>query len=370
MNQVCLVCASLLRGGMISELQVVGRGPGRLLVVTDAWRPQVNGVVQTYLWLQQVLPAMGIDLHFLTPERFKTIGMPTYPEIRLSLTSGKTVAGIIDQINPDYIHIATEGPLGWYARRHCKASGKLFTTCYHTRFPEYIRARFPVPLGLSYGVVRRFHNVARTTLVATGELRSELSARGFRNVRHWRRGVDVELFRNGPVADFDLPRPWFLFVGRLAVEKNMQGFLGLDLPGSKIIVGGGPARSALERAFPKTLFLGERHGQDLASVYRAADVFVFPSKTDTFGLVMAEALAAGTPVAAFPGPGARAIFGGARCGVLDEDLQSAALAALQCDRDICRAVGAQHSIEASARCFLDIVQQAHDTEPYLQGENI
>lgn len=328
----------------------------KLLIVTDAWRPQVNCVVKTYMWLQRELPSLGIDVEFLTPDGFRTVAMPTYPDIRLSITSAKNIRDMIERANPCMIHIATEGPLGWHARRWCVASRFAFTTCYHTRYPEYIAARFPVPLSWTYAVMRRFHNAAACTLVATRGLAKELRGRGFRHVRHWRRGIDVELFRSGPVAELDVPRPIFLFVGRVAVEKNIEEFLRQDLPGSKIVVGDGPARKAMERQFPDARFLGAKFGEGLAAIYRAADVFVFPSRTDTYGLVMAEALAAGTPVAAFPGPGVDAIFDGAACGVADADLRRAALEALQTDPAICREAGARHSIRASAQAFLELLE--------------
>ncbi len=333
----------------------------RLLVVTDAWRPQVNGVVQTYLWLQRELPQLGVEVEFLTPQAFRTFPMPTYPEIRLSWTSTKRVGAIMEAARADMIHIATEGPLGWHARRYCLQHRLPFTTCYHTRYPEYIAARIPIPQALSYAVVRQFHKAAATVMVATPQLREELQQRGFGNARHWLRGIDTQLFAHGPLAEFDFPKPWFLFVGRLAVEKNIEEFLKLDLPGSKILVGDGPARAMLQRRYPQAHFLGSRYGQDLASIYRAADVFVFPSLTDTFGLVMAEALAAGTPVAAYPGAGAKAIFKDTACGVLSNDLREAAIAALAIDPAICRQTGALHSIRTSAEAFLSIVSQAMRT---------
>lgn len=339
-------------------LQKIGSRLKKLLVVTDAWYPQVNGVAQTYLWLQRELPHLGVEVAFITPQRFTTFPMPTYPEIRLSWTSSRRIGALIESAKADMVHIATEGPLGWHARRHCLNHQRPFTTCYHTRYPEYIAARFPVPLAWSYPVVRRFHNAATAVMVATPQLGAELRQRGFGNVRHWLRGVDTELFAHGPVADFDLPRPWFLFVGRLAVEKNIEGFLALDLPGSKILAGDGPARRMLEAKYPHACFLGARYGQELASIYRAADVFVFPSLTDTFGLVMAEALAAGTPVAAHSSAGARAILGHNACGVLGEDLRAAALAALEMDRNTCKETGALHSIRASAAAFLSIVSES------------
>jgi glycosyltransferase involved in cell wall biosynthesis len=330
----------------------------RLTIVTDAWSPQVNGVVRTYEWLARSLPALGVRLHFLTPEPYATIGLPTYREIRLSLVTPSHIARQIEKSAPDAVHIATEGPLGVLARSYCLAAGIGFTTCYHTRYPEYIAARVPVPLAWSYALLRRFHNLSRATMVATPELLNELTGRGFSGLRLWRRGIDIELFSNAIGSDLPYPRPLFMFAGRIAVEKNIGSFLELKLPGTKIVVGDGPSRIALQRRYPEVKFLGTLESAALASIYRAADVFVFPSRTDTYGLVMAEALAAGTPVAAYPTAGARAIFGQYRCGVLDTDLKRAALAALDIPREIARLAGARHSIHESAASFLKIIKAA------------
>lgn len=329
----------------------------KLLVVTDAWKPQINGVAQTYAWLERELPSFGVAVEMLTPQAFPTFPIPTYPEIRLARTSTRAIGAILEAAKPDMVHIATEGPLGWRARRHCLRSGRQFTTCYHTRYPEYIAARFPVPLSATYAVLRRFHNAAAATMVVTPGLGEELRLRGFQHVRHWRRGVDTALFAEGPAAEFVFPRPWFLYVGRIAVEKNLVAFLQLDLPGTKLLVGDGPAHTSLQRKYPDAQFTGPKYGAELAAIYRAADVFVFPSKTDTFGLVMAEALAAGTPVAAYPGSGAAAIIGNSRCGIMHEDLRYAALKALEIDTGTCRRAGVRHSIQTSARCFLSILEE-------------
>ncbi|MGE3245554.1 MAG: glycosyltransferase family 4 protein [Beijerinckiaceae bacterium] len=337
----------------------------KVLIVTDAWRPQVNGVVQTYLWLQRELPRIGVEVEFLTPDGFKTFAMPTYPEIRLARTTTRHVGNIVDSSRADFVHIATEGPLGWHAQRHCRKHHIPFSTCYHTRYPEYIAARFPAPLAWSYAVLRRFHNAAAVTMAATEQLAEELRERGFARVAHWRRGIDVAMFRSGPVAEFDWPRPYFLFVGRLAIEKNIEDFLKLDLPGTKVLAGDGPARDSLQKRYPAAKFLGAKYGQDLASIYRTADVFVFPSRTDTFGLVMAEALAAGVPVAAYPSAGAQTILAGTDCGIQDTDLRKAALAALSIDRDLCRQTGSMHSIGASARSFLEIMQRAKSSRTLI-----
>lgn len=329
----------------------------RLLLVTDAWRPQVNGVARTYEWLARALQGR-IDVRLLTPEPFARAPLPTYPEIGLALASPGQVARAICDASPDVVHIATEGPLGFLARLHCRREGIPFTTCFHTRYPEYLARRAPIPLAWSYAVLRRFHAASRRTLVATQELAIELRARGFEHVSTWRRGIDVAAFAQGDVEAFDLPRPLFLYVGRLAVEKSVEDFLSLDLPGSKLVVGDGPERARLQQAYPAARFLGAVAQPRLGAIYRSADAFVFPSRTDTFGLVMAEALAAGAPVACRPSAGARTIFAGEQCGAMSEDLRAAAFAALEAPRETCRRVGATHSLEASADAFLELVGSA------------
>ena len=327
----------------------------RVLIVSDAWKPQVNGVVRTLEWLVAEAPAFGVEVVMLTPERFRSIPMPTYPEIRLSLTGLSTIAAMIDEINPDAIHIATEGPLGFLARRYCVVRKRPFTTCYHTRFPEYIAARVPVPTSFTYALLRRFHNAATATLVATGGLRDELASHGFNKLKTWRRGIDLNLFGKGQRRDLGLRGPVFLYVGRVAIEKNIEAFLTLDLPGTKVIVGDGPARENLTQRFPKARFLGLKSGQELADLYASADVFVFPSRTDTFGLVMLEALAAGTPVAAYPVTGPLEVLAGSRCGAMNEDLRIAALSALEIPRDACKAFARGHSMRDSAAHFFSHV---------------
>jgi glycosyltransferase involved in cell wall biosynthesis len=329
----------------------------RILIATDAWRPQVNGVVRTLEGLVAEAPSFGADIVLLTPDRFASLPMPTYPEIRLALATERRVARFIEPLAPDAIHIATEGPIGCAVRSFCRKRGVPFTTCYHTRFPEYIAARLPVPLAAGYAVMRRFHAPAAATMVATPSLARELRGRGFSNLHIWRRGVDVDTFASGS-ARLSLPRPIFLTVCRVAVEKNLDAFLSLDLPGSKVVVGDGPARKDLERRFPEAHFLGAAHGRDLADLYRSADVFVFPSRTDTFGLVILEALAAGAPVAAFADGSAPDVLGDSGCGVLDMDLSRACLGALDISRDQCCAFAAHHTIRESARSFLQIVREA------------
>jgi glycosyltransferase involved in cell wall biosynthesis len=295
----------------------------RIMIVTDAWAPQVNGVVRTIRATGEELRVLGHEVHFATPENHTTLPLPTYPEIRLALYPGSTLAQEIDAFAPNAIHIATEGTMGLSARRICLARGIPFTTAFHTRFPEYVNARFPfIPESMVFAALRSFHAAARATMVSTERLKEELEGHGFNNLVLWSRGVDTEHFKPGPPDGFkaiglDLPRPVFLYVGRVAVEKNVEGFLALDRPGSKIVVGEGPQREELEARFPDAHFLGARTGDELASFYRSADAFVFPSKTDTFGLVLLEALASGVPVAAFPVPGPLDVVGNVPIAALD-----------------------------------------------------
>lgn len=325
----------------------------RIVIVTDAWHPQVNGVVRTLAALVRELEGAGRGVSLITPQDFRTLPCPTYPEIRLSLFPGRRVAALIEANHPCAIHIATEGPLGWAARSYCLGRGIPFTTAYHTRFPEYVQARFGLPLAVSYKVVRRFHAAAQSVMVATPTIEADLCSRGFRNIRRWTRGVDTELFHPGHDKVFDLARPIFLYVGRLAVEKNVEAFLALDLPGSKVVVGDGPQAEELKRRFPSAHFTGAKEGVDLARHYADADVFVFPSRTDTFGLVLLEALASGVPVAAYPVAGPKDVIGESPAGRLDEDLGRAALAALDIPKDVCLAHAREFSWAASARQFLD-----------------
>ncbi len=332
--------------------------PFRILVATDAWRPQVNGVVRTLEALADEAPRHGAEILPLTPEPFRSVPMPSYPEIRLAIAAPSAVAGAIEAARPNAIHIATEGPIGYMVRRYCLQNGIPFTTCYHTRYPEYLAARLPVPLGASYAWLRRFHNAAAATMVATPALQGELAARGFQRLVLWKRGVPVQSFGTGRPGLMHLPRPIFLCVARVAVEKNIEAFLSLDLPGTKVVVGEGPARAELAARFPRAVFLGLRTGQDLADVYASADAFVFPSRTDTYGLVLLEALAAGVPVAAFPVTGPREILQGSGCGVLSDDLRMAALSALTIPRERCRAFATRHDLADSTRSFVQNVRAA------------
>ncbi|UDF31029.1 UNVERIFIED_ORG: glycosyltransferase family 1 protein [Roseateles sp. XES5] len=325
-----------------------GRAP-TILVVTDAWRPQLNGVVHTLEELARSMAEEGVDVVFLTPEKFATIPLPSYPEIRLAIASSRKVLAEIEAVAPDYIHISTEGPLGMAARRACLKRRLPFTTAYHTRFPEFISARLPIPESLSYWWLRRFHNSGEGMMVATKSLGAEMAARGFVRIKRWSRGVDTKLFDPARRRDLGLPRPIFLNVGRVAVEKNLPAFLALDLPGSKVVVGDGPDLAMLRQRYPDVHFLGRKVGEDLASIYASADAFVFPSRTDTFGNVMLEALASGVPVAAFPVTAPRDVLG--EGGVLSEDLRAAALAALDIPKDVARGRAMAYSWRACAREF-------------------
>ncbi|HMN85065.1 MAG TPA: glycosyltransferase family 1 protein [Bauldia sp.] len=328
----------------------------KLLVATDAWQPQVNGVVRSIERLCDELPHFGVEVSLISPAGFRTLPLPSYPEIRLAITRRKTVRAMIEATAPDAVHIATEGPVGYAVRRWCLEAGMPFTTCYHTRFPEYVAARIPVPTRWTYAALRRFHNAGDGCMVATASLERVLRAHGFENLRRWSRGVNSDVFRPREENAFpDLPRPIFIFVGRVAVEKNIAGFLSLDLPGSKVVVGDGPALDQLKRAFPSAHFTGVLTGDALAAAYSSADVFVFPSRTDTFGMVLLEALASGVPIAAFPVTGPQDVIGSAPVGILDEDLRKAALAALDIPRERCRDFALGLTWRACARQFLDNV---------------
>ncbi|NEW97868.1 glycosyltransferase family 1 protein [Rhodopseudomonas sp. BR0G17] len=329
----------------------------RILIATDAWHPQVNGVVRTLTMMAEAAKSLGVDVVFLTPETFPTVALPSYPDLRIAIPNPIRVAHLINAAHADCIHIATEGPIGLAARRYCRKRGLRFTTSFHTRFPEYVSARAPIPESWVWSLLRRFHGASHAVMAATPALADELRGRGFRNVVLWPRGVDGHLFHPREDADLGLPRPVFLSVGRVAVEKNLEAFLSLDLPGTKVVVGDGPARATLERDFPNAVFLGAKQGEALAKVYSAADVFVFPSKTDTYGLVLLEALASGVPVAAFPVTGPRDVIGDSPVGVLSEDLRAACLGALEISREACLAFAADHTWEASAHAFLDNVRR-------------
>ncbi|HSG53984.1 MAG TPA: glycosyltransferase family 1 protein [Paracoccaceae bacterium] len=330
----------------------------KIALVTDAWMPQVNGVVRTLASVTAELRLLGHEVEIIAPDRFRSIPCPTYPEIRLALAGPGRVGRLLADFCPDAIHIATEGPLGWAARRWCLAQGRAFTTAYHTQFPDYVARRTGIPARWVWPVIRRFHRPAAAIMVATETIRRELREQGLDQLRHWGRGVDTALFHPDhlpPDLFLGLPRPIQLYVGRVAVEKNIEAFLACRHPGSKVVVGDGPALEVLRARFPQAHFLGQITGPGLASCYAGADVFVFPSRTDTFGLVMIEALACGTPVAAYPVAGPIDVLSAAS-GVMDDNLDRAIAAALQLDRGAASAHGCSFSWRASAQQFLAALQ--------------
>ncbi len=333
----------------------------RILVATDAWHPQVNGVVRTLTMMAEAAASMGVDVSFLTPQSFHTVALPSYPDLRLAIPAPGKIARLIQEARPDNIHIATEGPIGILVRRYCLKRKIPFTTSFHTRFPEYVSARFPIPESWVWAALRYFHSASHAVMAATPALGQELRGRGFRNVVLWPRGVDAKQFRPMPF-DLGLPRPVFLSVGRVAVEKNLEAFLELDLPGTKVVVGDGPARAELEQKYPNAVFLGAMQGEKLANAYAAADVFVFPSKTDTFGLVLLEALASGVPVAALPVSGPLDVIGDAPVGALNNDLKAACLQALTLSREDCREFALKQTWEVCARAFIENVNQLRSSD--------
>ena len=337
----------------------------RVLLVTDAWYPQVNGVVRTLDETCRVLESLGHEVEVIAPsDGFRTVALPTYPDIRISLLAGREVARRMIAFAPDAVHIATEGPLGWAARGHCLRWGMPFTTSYHTKFPEYVRARLPVPERLTYWWVRRFHNAGGCTMVTTPSMVEFLAARGFTRLSAWTRGVDLAgfhpRFKAAPEDVYaGLARPVWLNVGRVAVEKNLEAFLALDLPGTKVVVGDGPALEELTSRFPDAVFRGVRRGEDLSRHFADADVFVFPSRTDTFGLVIIEAMASGVPVAAYPVTGPIDIIPAAPAhapaGVVDADLRTACLRALDLDPAHARAHAETYSWQAVGERFFELL---------------
>jgi glycosyltransferase involved in cell wall biosynthesis len=336
----------------------------KVLIVTDAWSPQVNGVVRTLEMLGNDLRSLGHEVRYATPEGRFTVPLPTYAEIRLALFPRMGLEKEIREFAPDAIHIATEGTLGLSARAICIKYGIPFTTSFHTRFPEYVHARFSlISEERVYRFLRWFHSPATAMMVATQSLKRELESHDFHNVRIWTRGVDVERFKPIEGARLPFDGPIFLYVGRVAVEKNIEAFLELDLPGTKVVIGDGPARATLERKFPATKFLGQKTGDDLIRAYAASDVFVFPSRTDTFGLVVLEALACGTPVAAYPVQGPLDVVGDAPVAALDEDLEAACRKALTINAEACRAFALGRSWKACTRQFISNLA----VEPPVEG---
>ena len=325
----------------------------RISIVTDAWHPQINGVIRVLESIRGELVSQGHTVNFITPGDFHTAPCPTYPEIRLALFAKRKLFALLDSQGPDAIHIATEGPLGLAARRYCLKRGYPFTTAYHSKFPEYIAARSPVPLEWMYKLVKWFHGASSGILAPSPSVFRELTERGFENMRRWSHGVDLTEFRPGPSAAYfaDLPRPIHMYVGRVTVEKNLPAFLDLDLPGSKVVVGEGPMRLELEKRYPDVVFRPV-HASELAACYNAADVFVFPSRTDTFGLVMLEAMACGKPVAAFPVTGPLDVVDGSGAGALDEDLVKAIELARSIPPETCLARAREFSWATVAEQFL------------------
>ena len=307
----------------------------RILIVTDAWKPQVNGVVTTLDKTHDALLSMGHEVRVIEPSHFKTLPCPTYPEIRLAINPRKRVYEMIEKFHPTHIHIATEGPLGLTARHYCIKHSYSFTTSYHTQFPEYIRHRLPIPLKISYAFFQWFHKKATRTMVGTEHLKTLLQQQQFKNILLWSRGVDTRTFKPKSKNFLDYPRPIWIYVGRVAVEKNIQAFLSLSLPGTKVVIGHGPAKQKLCDQYPEVKFEGYKFGEELASYLAASDVFIFPSVTDTFGVVMLEAMACGLPVAAFPVTGPKDVVHHGITGYLDNDLKTAAINALDLNPDDC-----------------------------------
>lgn len=330
----------------------------RITIVTDAWRPQVNGVVRTLERLQAEAEKQGVRISFVTPLEFRTFPLPGYPEIRLSLTRPSTLHEAIEAQSPDAIHIATEGPLGTFARRYAMLTGRRFTTCYHTAYPQYLSARYPIPERLTYAYLRHFHNASATTMVATEPLRSELSSRGFKHLAIWSRGVDAELFKPRANKLTFGQGPQLLYVGRVSVEKNLETFLKAPMKGTKIIVGDGPDRKRLQVEYPDAVFLGVKTGDELAEIYASGDVFVFPSLTDTFGLVLLEALASGLPIAALPAGGFLDAITTAGVGTTHNDLSEAVLGALAIPSASARDFALGFTHQHSTRQFINNVVTA------------
>lgn len=323
----------------------------KIALITDAWRPQINGVVTTLQKTCEHLRKAGHEVETFTPDQFANWPCPGYTEIRLALGCGRKLRQRLDEFQPEAVHIATEGPLGLAARRYCRDRGLPYTTSFHTRFAEYTNLRFKLPLSWGYAFLRWFHSGSERVMVATPALIDELRQRGFKNLVLWSRGVETGLFRPRDKDFLDAPRPIFLYTGRVAIEKNLEAFLALDLPGTQYIVGDGPQREELAQKYPKARFVGYKLGEELAQHMAAADVFVFPSLTDTFGLVLLEALSCGVPVAAFPVRGPIDVVLDHKVGCLDEDLRKAALNALKLSPEDCREYALGYAWQNCVRQF-------------------
>ena len=338
----------------------------RIGIVTDAWLPQTNGVVTTLSRTAECLRMLGHDVSMMTPEGLPTVPCPTYPEIRLALFQGRRVSGWIDEFAPDALHIATEGPLGFAARAAAVRRQLSFTTSYHTQFPQYLRARFPLPEACSYAMLRAFHGRASRTMVGTKEVRRELRRNGLRNLVEWSRGVDTELFRPRSGSALPYPGPILVYVGRVAVEKSVEDFCRARVAGTKLVIGGGPQLEELKARHPSVHFLGFRYGEELATLLAGADCFVFPSRTDTFGLVMLEAMASGLPIAAYPVTGPIDVVREGVTGCLREDLAAAIEGALELDRSACRAQALEYRWENATRQFQGNLVDLHAPIPRRQ----
>lgn len=336
-------------------------GRMKVAIVSDAWRPQVNGVVTTLMRTADTLEALGHDVAMMTPVGLPTVPCPSYPEIRLALFQGRHVAEWLEESRADAIHIATEGPLGFAARRAALRAGLRFTTSYHTQFPQYLRARYPLPEAVTYRAMRWFHSPATRTMVGTRQVRRELRRYGFKHLVYWTRGVDTELFRPRPDLHRPSPEPVMVYVGRVSVEKSVEEFCRVERPGRKIVVGHGPALEALKLRYPEVVFTGFLFGEALAELLACADCFVFPSRTDTFGLVMLEAMACGLPVAAYPVTGPIDVVREGVTGCLRWDLAAAIDGALTLERSACREQALEYRWENATRQFLDNLVEAHAT---------
>ncbi|MBA5866289.1 MAG: glycosyltransferase [Nitrospira sp. CR1.3] len=328
----------------------------RIAIATDAWHPQINGVVRTLSHTADHLKDLGHQVSFITPQDFRTYPCPTYPSIRLAVFPRDGVRRRLREFQPQAIHIATEGPIGHAARSLCLTWSIPFTTSYHTQFPEYVRARFPIPVAWSYAYLRRYHGRASRTMVATRSMKQCLEERGFGNLAIWARGVDASVFHPGPKSFLPGPRPIAMYMGRVAVEKNIEAFLNLDLPGTKYVVGDGPDLERMRNRYPDVRFVGQKVGEELASHLAAADVFVFPSLTDTFGLVLLEAMACGVPVAAYPVTGPIDVVVNGKTGVLDADLKKAVLGAVKLDPADCVVYAKQNSWRYWTERFVSLLE--------------
>ncbi|MBM4206647.1 MAG: glycosyltransferase family 1 protein [Gammaproteobacteria bacterium] len=325
----------------------------RIVLISDAWHPQVNGVVTTLVNTVATLQKLGHEVKLITPDLFRNYPWPGYPDVRIAFLCGPYLRPLIQSFNPDAIHFVTEGSIGYAARRFCREKGYRYTTSYLSRFPEYFKLRTGFPMWISNTYLSWFHSESARVMVATRSLQAEMEAKGYQRLARWSRGVDTDLFHPRGKNFFHLERPIFLYAGRVAVEKNIEAFLKLDLPGTKVVIGDGPYRDLLMAQYPSVHFTGYLHGEDLAKAIAAADVFVFPSRTDTFGVVLLEALACGVPVAGLPVESCKDVITDGRVGILCEDLQQATLAALDLNPQICRDYALKYSWETCTRQFVD-----------------